>query len=239
MQYDTPLIPATLLRRYKRFLADVRLSDGREITVHSPNTGSMMGCAEPGMRVWIRDTHNPKRKYRHAWELSETDDGTLININTILSNRLVREGIEQGVVGELQAYERIRSEVVYGTQGSRIDLMLESVDEACYVEVKNVTARTEGRIAVFPDAVTVRGAKHLEELMHMAGQGARAVMLFCVSRNDVDEVRPADAIDPHYGRTLRRAIEQGVEVLAYALDIRPEGERAGIELVERLPVVCP
>jgi sugar fermentation stimulation protein A len=235
MQYSSQLIPATLLRRYKRFLADVELADGSVITVHSPNTGSMQGCADPGMRVWIRDTENPKRKYRFAWELSETADGTLININTILTNHLVREGIERGVVTELQDYERIRSEVAYGVQRSRIDLLLERGEEQCYVEVKNVTARLRESTAIFPDAVTARGAKHLEELVHMVGQGQRAVIFFCVSRDDVSEVRPADAIDPHYGRVLRQALAQGVEALAYRLAVSGQG----IELDCALPVVCP
>lgn len=235
MQYSSQLIPATLLRRYKRFLADVELADGSVITVHSPNTGSMQGCADPGMRVWIRDTNNPKRKYRYAWELSQTESGTLININTILTNHLVREGVERGVVGELQGYDAIRSEVAYGVQRSRIDLLLEREQQRCYVEVKNVTALEGEDIAIFPDAVTARGAKHLEELMHMVAQGQRAVIFFCVSRDDVAEVRPADAIDPHYGRTLRQALAQGVEALAYRVAVKGQA----IELDRSLPVVCP
>jgi len=235
MHYSSDLIPATLLRRYKRFLADVELADGSVITVHSPNTGSMQGCADPGMRVWIRDTANPKRKYRFAWELSETANGTLININTILTNHLVREGIERDVVTELQGYGNIRSEVAYGVQRSRIDLLLEKGPESCYVEVKNVTAHEGDGIAIFPDAVTARGAKHLEELMHMAEQGARSVIFFCVSREDVSEVRPADAIDPHYGRLLRLAMKQGVEALAYRIAV----DGHSIELDRRVSVVCP
>ena len=235
MQYSSELIPATLLRRYKRFLADVELADGSVITVHSPNTGSMQGCADPGMRVWIRDTANPKRKYRYAWELSETAEGTLININTILSNRLVREGIDRGVVSELQGYESIRSEVAYGQQGSRIDLLLEGDVAPCYVEVKNVTARVSDGVAIFPDAVTARGAKHLEELMHMVEQGARAAIFYCVSREDVEQIQPADAIDPHYGQLLRRALANGVEALAYRVSLNGQG----IELDRSLPVVCP
>ena len=239
MQYSSELIPATLLRRYKRFLADVELADGSVITVHSPNTGSMQGCADPGMRVWIRDAQNPKRKYRYAWELSQTDSGTLININTILTNHLVREGIERGVVAELQGYDTIRSEVAYGVQRSRIDLLLERLQvgeqQQCYVEVKNVTAYQGEATAIFPDAVTARGAKHLEELMHMVAQGQRAVIFFCVSRDDVTQVQPADAIDPHYGQVLRQALAQGVEALAYRVAVKGQA----IELDRSLPVVCP
>ncbi|MBD3670983.1 MAG: DNA/RNA nuclease SfsA [Gammaproteobacteria bacterium] len=238
MDYSNTLIPVTLIRRYKRFLADVEMDDGRVITVHSPNTGSMMGCADPGMRIWIRDTQNPKRKYRYAWEQSETDSGTRININTHLSNRLVQEAIENGTVQELQGYEGIRSEVNYGAQRSRIDLLLERQGQRCYVEVKNVTARRERDgegVAVFPDAVTARGTKHLEELMHMVEQGERAVIFYCLSRDDASTMQPADDIDPLYGRTLREAITRGVEALAYRVRV----DTTSIQLVEPVPVVCP
>ncbi|MDH5184175.1 MAG: DNA/RNA nuclease SfsA [Gammaproteobacteria bacterium] len=215
MQYSSPLIAATLIRRYKRFLADVTLASGEVITIHSPNTGSMLGCAEPGMRVWIRDSENPKRKYRFAWELSETADGVFINVNTILSNKLVREGIEHGQVKELADYSTIKAEVKYGQQGSRIDLLLSKGNKLCYVEVKNVTAKFAEDIAIFPDAVTSRGVKHLRELMHMVEQGHRAVIFFCISRNDVKQMRAAYEIDPLYAETLKQAVDTGVEALAY------------------------
>ena len=215
MHYSSSLIAATLIRRYKRFLADVELASGEVITVHSPNTGSMLGCAEPGMRVWIRHTNSPTRKYPYAWELSETVDGTLINVNTILSNKLVREGIDSGVVSELAGYEHCQPEVKYGSQGSRIDLLLTAQERRCYVEVKNVTAMVQGEIAIFPDAVTTRGVKHLQELMQMVSEGHRAVIFFCVSRNDVKHMRPAHEIDPLYADSLRQAVKQGVEALAY------------------------
>ncbi len=223
MRFDSPLIEATLLRRYKRFLADVRLPDGRELTAHTPNTGSMLGCAEPGSRIWIRDTGIPARKYPWSWEISETAAGVKVGINTLLSNRLVEEGIVSGVVTELSGYEHVRREVRYGMERSRVDLLLEGCGVAdCYVEVKNVTAAEEG-IAFFPDAPTARGVKHLRELAEMVGEGYRAALLFCVQRGDVHALRPADHIDPEYGRALRAVAVQGVEIFAYRARVFPEG----------------
>ena len=219
MRFATPLVEGELIRRYKRFLADVRLPDGEVITAHTPNTGSMLGCAEPGSRVWIRDSGNPKRKYPWSWEISETAGGVKVGINTLLSNHLVREGIETGAIPELGGYDTIRSEVSYGSGRSRIDLLLEKEDRPnCYVEVKNVTA-AEGAVAFFPDAPTLRGIKHLHELMEMVKQGNRAVLFFCVQRADVRAVRPADHIDPEYGRMLREAVASGVEIIAYQTSI--------------------
>lgn len=216
------LIEGRLIKRYKRFLADVVLPDGRELTVHCPNTGSMKNCAEPNSRVWIQDSGNPKRKYPFGWELVEVEGEYLACINTGRANKLVREGIEQGVISQLQGYVSIRQEVKYG-ENSRIDLLLE--DEAkgrVWVEVKNVTLLEADKWGSFPDAVTKRGAKHLQELMAMVAQGDRAVMLFCVPHTGIKQVRPADQIDPEYGRLLREAIAAGVEVLAYAAEITPE-----------------
>lgn len=236
MQFNPPLQEALLLRRYKRFLADVRLPNGEEITVHTANTGSMLGCSTPGSRVWISDSGNPKRKHRHSWELVEVAAGTLVGINTALPNTLVSEAIRNGTIGELQGYERIRQEVRYGRENSRIDLLLEHDARApCYVEIKNVTA-TDGRgYAIFPDAVSARGSKHLRELMGVVADGDRAMLCFCVQRGDVDKLRPADAIDPVYGRTLREAQAAGVEVIAYAASPSPQG----IELHHALPVEYP
>lgn len=235
MKFEQPLQEAILLRRYKRFLADVRLPDGSEITVHTPNTGSMMGCCTPGSRVWLRDSGNPKRKYRHSWEIVEAAPEVLVGINTGVVNRLVTEAIESGVVTELQGYERVRQEVRYGRENSRIDLLLEGGSTAdCYVEIKNVTAADES-VAIFPDAVSARGTKHLRELMAMVEEGCRAVLLFCVQRGDVDRVRPADEIDALYGQTLREALDAGVEAVAYRAKVTPEA----LTLCEPLPVVCP
>jgi len=235
MKFAATLVEGRLLKRYKRFLADVELAGGGTITAACPNTGSMMGCCEPGSRVWLSESDSPTRKYRHTWEIVESA-GEMVGINTGLPNRLVREAIDGGVIGELSGYGALRPEVAFGEERSRIDLLLEDAARpACYVEVKNVTAAVTGRVAIFPDAVSERGAKHLRELMRLKAQGLRAVLVFCVQRGDVDEVRPADAIDPVYGRTLREAIAGGVEVMAGRAKVTPRG----IAIDARLAVRCP
>lgn len=216
---ELPLLTeGILLRRYQRFLADVELADGKLVTAHCPNTGSMMGCKAPGSRVWLSASDNPKRKLAWTWELVEAD-GVQVGLHTGRSNGLVREAIEAGRLESLTGYGRIRPEVRYG-KNSRIDLLLEGEGlPPCYVEVKNVTAAVQGGIGYFPDAVTERGAKHLQEMAEMVGQGARALLVFCVQRSDVSEVRPADHIDPVYGQTLRQALAAGVEVAALGAEI--------------------
>jgi len=225
-----PLTPGTLIRRYKRFLADVDLDDGTTVTAHCPNSGSMKGCAAPGSRVYLSRSSNPGRKYPFTWELVESD-GFWAGINTSLPNRLVHEAIENGTAIELQGYEAIRAEVPYG-EHSRIDLLLESPVQRCFVEVKNVTL-VENNRALFPDAVTTRGQKHLNELMRVVREGDRGVIFFTVQRGDGCTVSPADDIDPEYGRLLRLAIQSGVEAFAYRALVTPEE----ILLTERLPVV--
>lgn len=236
MNFSSPLHAGTLIRRYKRFLADVELDSGGTATAHCPNTGSMLGCAEAGSRVWLTHAPSPARKYGYGWELTEMADGTLVGINTHRSNGLVREAIENGRVGRLCGYEVIRPEAKYGVESSRIDLLLSAGGRPdCYVEVKNVTAAVTAGVALFPDAVSKRGTKHLREMMAMVAQGHRAVLVFCVQRGDVTEVRPADAIDPAYGRTLREALASGVEAMAWRANVTHEG----IELATEIPVVCP
>lgn len=224
------LLPGTLLKRYKRFLADVKLADGATVTVHCPNSGSMKGCANPGSRVFVSCSPNPGRKYPFTWELVESD-GFWAGINTGLPNRLVREAIEDGTVPELQGYDSIRPEVAYG-EHSRIDLLLQGPQGRCYVEVKNVTL-VENSVALFPDSVTTRGQKHLNELMRVVREGDRGVIFFTVQRVDGFSVSPADTIDPEYGRLLRLALLNGVEALAYRATVTPEM----IVLTERLPIV--
>lgn len=225
-----PLVAGTLVKRYKRFLADVILDDGDVVTVHCPNSGSMKGCAAPGSRVFLSRSANPERKYPFGWELVQSD-GFWAGINTGLPNRLTREAIEDGTVAELQGYATIRPEVPYG-EHSRIDLLLEGPTGRCFVEVKNVTLVENGR-ALFPDAVTIRGQKHLQELMRVVREGDRGVIFFTVQRGDGNSVSPADLIDPEYGRLLRLALDNGVEALAYRALVTPEE----IRLTERLPVV--
>ena len=238
MKFDPPLLTGKLISRYKRFMADIELPSGEILTIHCPNTGSMLNCKEPGSQVWFSDSGNPKRKYRHTWEVVAVgkDGACRAGINTGRANKLVKEAIEQGVIAGLQGYDSVRSEVKYGHENSRIDLLLEKDGEEhteqCFVEVKNVTLGEDG-VAYFPDAVTERGRKHLRELAAMAKEGHRSVLVFCVQLTGVSEVRPADHIDPAYGEALRLAAEQGVEVIAYQAAI---SERE-ICLENPLPVV--
>jgi sugar fermentation stimulation protein A len=230
MNLPHPLAAGQLLRRYKRFLADVELADGTVVTAHCPNSGSMLGCAIPGSPVLLSRSDNPSRKLPYTWELVQVDAGW-VGINTGLPNRLVREGIERGAVAELQGYGRIRQEVSYGAERSRIDLLLED-QGLCYVEVKNVTLVVDG-VARFPDAATTRGRKHLRELMAMVKSGARAVNFFVVQHAGARAAGPADAIDPAYGRLLRQAAGAGVELLAYQATVTP----TEIVLCRPLPIV--
>ncbi|MGR3220555.1 MAG: DNA/RNA nuclease SfsA [Candidatus Anammoxibacter sp.] len=234
MKFESALIRATLIKRYKRFPADVVLATGEIITVHSANTGSMMGCSDPGSIVWLSDSKNPKRKYRYSWEITETSDNVSVGVNTMLSNALVKEAITRNIIEELKGYDSIRSEVSYGKENSRIDILLEKENnsEKCYVEVKNVTA-VKDKTALFPDAVSKRGTKHIRELIEMVREGNRGVLCFCVQRNDATAVRPADEIDPEYGKTLRKAINMGMEAIAYRATV----SQTKIELKKRLPVI--
>jgi sugar fermentation stimulation protein A len=234
LKFEKGLVEGRLIRRYKRFLADIQLVDG-VITAAVPNTGSMMGCLDAGNRVWLSESDRATRKYRHTWELVQVGR-VMIGINTGLPNRLVAEAIAEGTIEELRGYASVRREVRFGEESSRVDLVLEGARrKPCYVEVKNVTAAASKGIALFPDSVSERGSRHLRELMRLKAQGLRPVQLYCVQRGDVREVRPADGIDFEYGQTLREAIATGVEVLAYRATVTPRE----IRLAERIPVVCP
>jgi sugar fermentation stimulation protein A len=226
-----PLFPGKLIKRYKRFLADIELADGSIITAHCPNSGSMLGCNLPGSPVMVSVSRNPNRKLAHTWELVQFN-GFWVGLNTMLPNRLAEEAILDGTITELQGFERLRREVPYGSERSRIDILLEGEKGCCYVEVKNVTLVQDG-LALFPDAVTERGQKHLRELMEVVRNGDRGVILFTVQRGDGSAVAPADTIDPVYGKLLREAVKHGVEALAYRAEVRPEQ----IRLTERLPIV--
>jgi sugar fermentation stimulation protein A len=219
MRVSPPLINGTLIQRYKRFLADVRLADGTIVTAHCTNTGSMIGCKAPGSAVYISRSANQRRRLAYTWELIRVN-GHWIGINTLHPNRLVVEGIEAGALHELQGYESIRREICT-RQGTRLDVCLKGRDGFCFVEIKNVTLAIDGT-AAFPDAVTARGKKHLRELIRLKRQGHRAVVLFVVQREDCNSFRPADEIDQEYGRWLRRAARAGVEVLPYQASVTPE-----------------
>ena len=219
MKFTTPLIPGILISRYKRFLADIKLEDGQIVTAHCPNSGSMKGCKTPGSRVYLSYQDKPSRKLKYTWELVEANRAW-VGINTGLPNKLVREAIEGNHIPELDGYPQIKSEVKFG-KNSRIDLLLENPADICYVEIKNVTL-LENEQARFPDAITLRGQKHLNELMKAVKTGHRAVIFFVVQRQDATSFAPADDIDPEYGRLLRRAVKSGgVEILVYQTRISP------------------
>jgi sugar fermentation stimulation protein A len=230
MKFTQTLIPGRLIKRYKRFLADIRLDSGEVITAHTPNSGSMLGLTGPGNRVYLFHHQNSHRKLPFAWEIVEVGR-VKVGINTHLSNRLVEEGIQNGVITELHGYGTIEREKNYG-ENSRIDLLLGGSNrEPCFVEVKNVTL-VDGEIAYFPDAVTERGLKHLRELSQMARQGNRSVLCFVLQRSDGKWIAPADHIDPEYGVGLRLAARQGVEIIGYRAQVGLEE----IRLFESVPI---
>jgi len=228
MYLPQPMLPGKLLRRYKRFFADVELEDGCIITAHTPNTGSMLQCAVAGHDVLVSPSDNPKRKLKYTLELIRVN-GFWVDTNTQRANRVVEEGLRDGSILEL-AGGRVRPEFRVGA--SRIDFLVERAQERVLVEVKNVTLTDGQRTALFPDAVTSRGQKHLRELAEARKEGYRAVIFFLVQRGEADSFAPADAIDPEYGRLLREAAGQGVEVLAYRTRVSEKENRIG----ERLPV---
>jgi sugar fermentation stimulation protein A len=236
MYFREPLIPATLVRRYKRFLADVVLPSGEEITAHVANPGAMIGLAAPGSRVWLSKSANPSRKLPYSWELVEVDLGAgaeLIGINTAHPNLLVAEAIAAGAVPELAGYPSTRREVKYG-RNSRVDFLLEAPGRpACYVEVKNVHLMRRPGLAEFPDSVTARGAKHLDELAAVAAAGGRAVMLFLIQIGSAGRFALARDIDPTYAAAFDRARVAGVEALAYRCVI----DRAAIVLAGPVPIL--
>jgi sugar fermentation stimulation protein A len=230
VQFSTALHRGRLLKRYKRFLADVQLDDGTIVTAHCPNTGSMKSCYEENGLVWLSFNPDPKRKLSYTWEFSETEGG-LIGINTSKPNAVIAEGITSGRIVELAGYKNLRQEVKYG-KNSRIDILLEDPARgSCYVEVKNTTL-LEGRGVLFPDAVTERGLKHLEELEKTVAMGHRAVMVYFINRPEGDFFTSADAIDPKYGKALRTAVNRGVEVIA----VRAKSSVTSITVGESVPV---
>jgi sugar fermentation stimulation protein A len=234
MKFATPLIRGRLIRRYKRFLADVVLDDGREVTATCPNTGSMIGLTAPGSVVWLSLSDSPTRKYPHTWEMVEADLGAgpaIVGINTNHPNRIVSEAIASGTILELKGYATLRREVKYGLS-SRIDILLESPSKPlCYVEIKNVHLSRKLGLAEFPDSVTERGVKHLVELSAMVAAGHRAVMLYLIQRADAERFAFAQDIDPRYVAAYEAARSAGVEALAYGCDVKPEG----IEIIRPVP----
>ncbi len=236
MLFPAPLIPGRLVKRYKRFLADVTLDTGEAVTATCPNTGSMMGLTTPGSRVWLSESDSATRKYRHTWEMIETDLGrgggpVMVGINTNWPNRLVSEAIAACRVPQLAGYDSLKREQRYGVN-SRIDILLEDPKRGtAYVEIKNVhLCRTPG-LAEFPDSVTERGAKHLDELANMVAEGHRAVMVYLVQRADNDRLRLAADIDPAYAAAFAKAKKAGVEAIVLACTVSPEGIEVTREIV--------
>ncbi|WP_369959949.1 DNA/RNA nuclease SfsA [Pseudomonas benzenivorans] len=233
MRFEPPLQPGRLLRRYKRFLADIETASGERLCIHCPNTGSMLNCMSEGARVWFSRSDDPRRKLPGTWEIGETPHGRLALINTGRANALVEEALRAGLIAELAGFSGLKREVPYGQERSRIDFRLDYPEGPAFVEVKSVTLGfADNPVAAFPDARTERGAKHLRELAALAREGVRAVQLYCVNLSGIEAVRPAEEIDPAYAAALREARAAGVEVLAYGAQLDPEEVR----LVRRLEV---
>lgn len=233
MEFATPLVPARLIRRYKRFLADVVLEDGREVTAHCANPGSMMGLAEPGMKLWLEPNDDPKKKLRYGWRLVDHENGHFTGVDTSVPNRALRAALMAHEVPGLPTYDLVRPEVNYG-ENSRIDFLLSGDGTDTYIEVKSVTLRRQAGLAEFPDSVTARGAKHLTELARVAEQGHRAIMFYLIQRTDCDAVTLAGDIDPAYRAAFDQAAEAGVTVLAQACKIDPKGIILGDPIPFRL-----
>lgn len=220
-----PLLPGILLRRYKRFFADIELATGEVITAHCPNTGPMTGICTPGSLVQVSESNNPKRKLRYTWELVQVEDTvpTWVGVNTGLPNKVTLLALQQYLIPELGTYQKIRHEVKYGSENSRVDFLLtgDESEKPIYIEVKNTTW-VKGRLALFPDTETTRGQKHLRELTALCPQ-ARSVMLYFINRGDCTQFAPGDSADPKYGQLLRSAIASGVEVLPCRFEVSPQG----------------
>lgn len=232
MKFSAPLLRATLIRRYKRFLADVEMPDGEMLTVHCANPGAMLGLNMPGMEVWLSDSNNPKRKLRYSWELAQVGDA-MVGINTAHPNRIAEEAILAKKIPGLAGYAGLRREVNYG-RNSRIDLLLEDAGRGlCYVEVKNAHLMRQPGLAEFPDSVTKRGTKHLAEMVEMVAQGHRAVMLYVVQRDDCNRFAVARDIDPTYASALEDVKSRGVEIICYDCRLSTEA----IILHQPLPII--
>lgn len=229
MHFPSPLTAGTLLRRYKRFLADIELADGNIITAHCPNTGTMLTCSTPGNPVRLSRSDNPKRKYQHTLEMIQVG-ATWVGINTARTNSLVAEAIKNGQIAEFGRVDSIKAEISL-SRHTRLDLQIIQGDGSTYLEVKNCSLAIDG-CAMFPDAVTARGTKHLHELIRLAGEGRRAAIFFLVQRMDADRFAPAVQIDPTYSLALRQALAAGVRVLVYQARVSPDG----IEVVRPLPL---
>lgn len=228
MEFQDKLVHGTLIKRYKRFLADIKLDDGTEVVAHCTNSGSMKSCLENGAEVFLTPVSAPKRKTKFTWEMIKINGGW-VGINTGNPNKLAFEAISDGSIPGLDGYIFVKREVKFGD--SRFDIFAKNETEDCFIEVKNVSMK-EGKYALFPDAVTTRGQKHLKTLMEVRNKGMRAVMLYIIQRSDVEIFSPAREIDPHYSKLLKEAVAAGVEVIAIQAKVSPEN----IKLVKKLPI---
>ena len=236
MQLESNLESATLVKRYKRFLADIKVASGEIITIHCPNTGSMKNCQTPGSRIWYTVVNKKTRKYPGTWQFIEVNNSEVVGINTGLSNKLVVEAIQNGVVRQIAKFSELRTEVSYGNENSRIDILLkDEFGTDCFIEVKNISLGVSGALGLFPDAITIRGQKHMKELMAMKKAGARAILFFCVQHTGIETVSPAEKIDSVYAQLMKKALEVGVEIIAYRAAI--DTKLSTIKLEEELTVL--
>ncbi|WP_218354521.1 DNA/RNA nuclease SfsA [Alteromonas lipotrueiana] len=231
MEFTTSLLRGKLIRRYKRFLADIELPDGETVIAHCPNTGAMTGCAEPGFTVYLSESDNPKRKLRYTWELAQDFDGNFIGINTHMANKLVAEALNNKTLTQFNQVEAVKREVTPPGSKSRFDFQLSMANELHYMEVKSVTL-ARNRIGYFPDAVTARGTRHCKELSELVQQGIPATLAFCVQHTGIHEVRIAQDIDPLYALAVKEARQHGVKVVAFGCLINQQK----LEINQTLPV---
>ena len=229
MKFETALIPGRLIKRYKRFLADVQLEDSTVVVAHCTNSGSMISCIEEGARVYLSPAKDPKRKTRFTWEMIEINN-LWVGINTSIPNQLIFEAVRDQEIPQLKGYTFVKREVKF--EDSRFDVFAENEQEKCFIEVKNVSMKV-GKAALFPDSVTTRGRKHLETLIRVKNQGMRAVMIYVIQRMDVNSFGPAQHIDPDYANTLSKALKAGVEVIALQAKVDPKG----IQIVKEIPFI--
>lgn len=223
MHFNPPLERATLIKRYKRFLADIKTAEGDLLTIHCPNTGSMLNCMSEGADIWFSRSQDPKRKSAGTWELATTPQNRIACVNTHLANKLIEEALQNGTIKELTGFTQLRREVKYGQENSRIDFLLTYPNgRETYVEVKSVTLGfDDSSVAAFPDAVTTRGTKHLRELATLAKQDTNTALIYCVNLSDITAIRPCKEIDQNYAKALQEAHVAGVKILAYATQISP------------------
>ncbi len=231
------LQPAKLIKRYKRFLADIKFTDGEQTTIHCANTGAMKGCAEAGDTVWYSTSDNVKRKYPFSWEITQSQAKHFICVNTLRANQLVEEALNKEVISELTGFSSLQREVQYGSEKSRIDFLATYADAPnAFIEVKSVTLLEEEH-GYFPDAVTTRGQKHLRELMEMKAQGHRAILLFAVLHSGIHDIAVASHVDPKYALLLKEATNAGVEIIAYKADFKLESGELTFNLCKKIPFI--